>query len=57
VWASALGERLFVCLLKNELATVDMIHQNVSFTALPSEHFTIYLDSAFMMTGRCLCNV
>jgi len=36
---------------------VNMIHQNVSFTASPSEQFNIYLDSAFTMTGRLPCNV
>ena len=34
-----------------------MIHQKVSFTASPCELFTIYLDSAFSMTGRLPCNV
>ncbi len=35
---------------------VNMIHKNVSFTASPNELFTIYLNSAFTMTRRSLCN-
>ena len=33
MWTSAHGEHLFVCLIRNEFAMVNMIHQNVSFTA------------------------
>lgn len=57
MWTSAHGEHFFVCLIRNELAMVKMIHQNVSFTVSPIEQFNIYLDSAFTMTGRLPCNV
>jgi hypothetical protein len=57
VWTSAHGEPFFVCLIRNEFAMVNMIHQNVSFTAWPNEQFNIYLDPAFTMTGRFPCNV
>lgn len=57
MWASAHGEPFFFCLFRNEFAMVNMIHQNVSFTAWPNEQFNIYLDSVFTMTGRFPCNV
>jgi hypothetical protein len=37
VWTSAHGERFFVCLIRNEFAMVNMIHQNGSFTAWLNE--------------------
>jgi len=56
VWASAHGKPLVVCLIRNEPTMAKMIHQNISFTASPSEQSNIYLDSAFMTTGRFPCN-
>lgn len=56
MWASAHGKPLVVCLIRNEPTMAKMIHQNISFTASPSEQSNIYLDSAFMTTGRFPCN-
>ena len=57
MWTPAHGEPFFVCLIRNEFAMMNMIHQNESFTPWPNEQFNIYRDSAFMMTGRFPCNV
>jgi len=56
VGINARGSLLLVDLIRNDLATAEMIHQNSSFNASPSELFNIYLDSAFTMIGRFPCN-
>jgi len=47
VWASAQGEHLFVCLIRNMAPPVNMFHQKGLSTGSQSELFNIYLDSAF----------